>query len=68
MTKVVFTCTASGDAKYGPGCFTGTNYTAGEGETGTWELAAGASSLTLTASKKQVRITQMEISYIPSAE
>lgn len=68
MTKVVFTCTASGNAKYGPGCFTGTNYTAGEGETGTWELAAGASSLTLTASKKQVRITQMEISYIPSAE
>lgn len=68
MTKVVFTCTASGDAKYGPGCFTGTNYTAGEEETGTWELAAGASSLTLTASKKQVRITQMEISYIPSAE
>lgn len=68
MTKVVFTCTASGDAIYGPGCFTGTNFTAGEGETGTWELAAGASSLTLTASKKQVRITQMEISYIPSAE
>lgn len=68
MTKVVFTCIASGDAKYGPGCFTGTNYTAGEEETGTWELAAGASSLTLTAEKNQVRITQMEISYIPSAE
>lgn len=68
MTKVVFTCTASGDAKYGPGNFTGTNYTAGEEETGAWELAAGASSLTLTASKNQVRITQMEISYIPSAK
>lgn len=68
MTKVAFTCTASGDAKYGPGNFEGTNYTAGEEETGTWELAAGASSLTLTASKKQVRITQMEISYIPSAK
>ncbi len=68
MTKVVFTCTASGEAKYGPGSFTGTNYTAGEEETGAWELAAGASSLTLTASKNQVRITQMEISYIPSAE
>lgn len=68
MTKVVFTCMESGDAKYGPGCFTGTNYTAGEEETGTWELAAGASSLTLTAEKGQVRITQMEISYIPSAE
>lgn len=68
MTKVAFTCTASGDAKYGPGNFTGTNYTAGEEATGTWELAAGASSLTLTAEKGQVRITQMEISYIPSAE
>lgn len=68
MTKVAFTCTASGDAKYGPGNFEGTNYTAGEEQTGTWELAAGASSLTLTASKKQVRITQMEISYISSAK
>lgn len=69
MTKVVFTCKANGTAKYGPGNFTGNNnYTAGEEKTGTWELAAGASSLTLTASKQQVRITQMEISYIPSAE
>ncbi len=68
MTKVVFTCTASGDAKYGPGNFEGTNYTAGEEETGTWELAAGASSLSLIAKGNQVRITQMEISYIPSAE
>lgn len=68
MTKVVFTCTANGEAKYGPGNFEGTNYTAGKEKTGTWELAAGASSLTLTASKQQVRITQMEISYISSAE
>lgn len=69
MTKVVFTCTANGTAKYGPGNFTGNNnYTAGEEKTGTWELAAGASSLTLTASKQQVRITQMEISYFSSAE
>lgn len=68
MTKVVFTCTASGEAKYGPGNFEGTNYTAGKGKTGTWELTAGASSLSLTAEANQVRITQMEISYIPSAE
>lgn len=68
MTKVVFTCTENGEAKYGPGNFEGTNYTAGKEKTGTWELAAGASSLTLTASKQQVRITQMEISYISSAE
>lgn len=68
MTKVEFTCTASGEAKYGPGNFEGTNYTAGKGKTGTWELTAGASSLSLTAEANQVRITQMEISYIPSAE
>lgn len=68
MTKVVFTCTESGTTKGGPGCFTGTNYTAGKEKTGIWELAVGASSLTLTAYTNQVRITQMEISYIPSAE
>lgn len=68
MTKVVFTCTASGEAKYGPGNFEGTNYTAGKGKTGTWELTAGASSLSLTAEANQVRITQMEISYISTAE
>ena len=68
INKVIFTCNANGTAKGGPKNFTGTNYTAGEEETGTWELAAGASSLTLTASGAQVQITQMEISYIPSAE
>lgn len=68
INKVIFTCNANGTAKGGPKNFTGTNYTAGEEETGTWELAAGASSLTLTASEAQVQITQMEISYIPSAE
>ncbi len=68
INKVIFTCTASGEAKYGPGNFEGSNYTAGEEETGIWELAAGASSLSLTASKQQVRITQMEISYISSAK
>lgn len=68
INKVIFTCTESGEAKYGPGNFEGSNYTAGEEETGIWELAAGASSLSLTASKQQVRITQMEISYISSAK
>lgn len=68
ISKVIFTCKANGTAKYGPGNFTGANYTAGTENTGIWELAAGASSLTLTASEAQVRITQMEISYIPSAE
>lgn len=68
INKVIFTCTASGEEIYGPGNFEGSNYTAGEEETGIWELAAGASSLSLTAYKQQVRITQMEISYISSAK
>lgn len=68
INKVIFTCKANGTAKYGPGNFTGANYTAGTENTGIWELAAGASSLSLTASEAQVRITQMEISYISSAE
>lgn len=68
INKVIFTCNTSGEKYYGPKNFTGSNYTAGEEETGTWELAAGASSLTLTASVAQVQITQMEISYISSAE
>lgn len=68
INKVIFTCNANGTAKGGPKNFTGSNYTAGEEETGTWELAAGASSLTITASKAQVQITQMEISYISTAE
>ena len=69
INKVIFTCiTTNREKYYGPKNFTGTNYTAGEEKTGTWELAAGASSLTLAASEGQVQITQMEISYIPSAE
>lgn len=69
INKVIFTCiTTNREKYYGPKNFKGTNYTAGEEETGTWELAAGASSLTLAASEGQVQITQMEISYIPSAE
>lgn len=68
INKVIFTCKANGTAKYGPGNFTGANYTAGTENTGIWELAAGASSLSLTAETNQVRITQMEISYISSAE
>lgn len=68
INKVIFTCNANGTTKGGPKNFTGTNYTGGEEKTGIWELAAGASSLTLTASEAQVQIAQMEISYIPSAE
>lgn len=59
ITKVEFTCTASGTTKYGPGCFTdpSTGTYTYDGKTGTWE--GNAASFTLTASKNQVRATQI---------
>ena len=65
ITKVVFTCTASGTAKYGPGCFS--TPSAGSysysGTTGTW--TGDASSFTLSASA-QVRAEKIEVTYTPS--
>lgn len=61
ITKVVFTCTASGNEKYGPGCFedpTPGSYTY-EGTTGTW--TGDAASFTLTAKSNQVRATKIEV-------
>lgn len=61
ITKVVFTCTASGTTKYGPGCFStpsvGT-YTTSD-NTGTWEGAA--TSIDFTASSNQVRATSIVV-------
>lgn len=62
IKKIVFTCTAKGAAKQGPGCFTGDGYTfESDGYTGTW--AGNASSVTLTASSNQVRATKIEVTY-----
>lgn len=66
ITKAVFTCTANGTTKEGPGCFTGDNYTAGTDKVGTWESAAGAASFTLNATK-QVRIASIDITYVAKA-
>lgn len=67
ITKVVFTCTASGTSKYGPGCFS--TPSAGSysysGTTGTW--TGDAASFTLTASSNQVRATKIEVTYTPSS-
>lgn len=60
ITKIVFTCTAKGTSKWGPGCFTGDGYTS-ENEVGTW--TGNASSVTLTASSNQVRATKIEVTY-----
>ena len=59
ITSVQFTCTANGDAKYGPGCFTvdGGDYTNDGGAVGTW--TGSATEITFTASSNQVRVTEI---------
>lgn len=61
LTKIVFTCTANGTAKYGPGNFAATDgYTFdAEGKTGTW--TGNATTLTLTAEAAQVRATEIVV-------
>lgn len=63
ITKIEMTCTASGTAKYGPGCFT--DATSGTytyaGTVGTW--AGSAESVTMTASLNQVRMTEIKVTY-----
>lgn len=61
ITKIVFTCTANGTAKYGPGCFAAQDgYTfEAEGPTGTWE--GEAKSITFTAESNQVRATSIVV-------
>ena len=57
LTNVKFTCTATGDEKYGPGNFTVNDngeYTyEAEGTTGTW--TGSAASFTLTATRSEER-------------
>lgn len=68
ITKVVFTCTASGTAKYGPGNFDSPSagtYTY-DGTTGTW--TGDAASFTLTATSNQVRATKIEVTYTPNGD
>lgn len=70
ITKVVFTCTTNGTAKYGPGNFTdattGTYTFETDGATGTW--TGDAESFSLTASGNQVRATKIEVTYTPNGE
>ena len=61
IKSIVFTCTASGTAQYGPGCFvTDSGYTY-SGTAGTWE--GESTSVTFTASTNQVRITQVVVNF-----
>ena len=61
IEKIVFTCTANGTTKYGPGCFTeqdGYTFEA-DGPTGTWE--GEANSVEFISELNQVRATQIVV-------
>lgn len=60
ITKIEFTCTANGDAKYGPGNFTteSGNYTY-EGKIGTW--TGNANTVTFSAVTAQLRATEIVV-------
>lgn len=62
ITKIVFTCTASGTAKYGPGNLTTESGYTYSGYVGTWE--GEAQSVTFGAPSKQVRCTTIDVTYI----
>lgn len=61
ITQIVFTCTANGTTKQGPGCFAAQDgYTYEEnGKTGTW--VGNAASVNFTAESNQVRATTIEV-------
>ena len=61
IISIEFTCTANGDTKYGPGCFTASvgDYTNDGGAVGTW--TGSASEIVFTASSNQVRATQVVV-------
>lgn len=63
ITKIVFTCTASGDKQYGPGCYKEKSgkYSTSD-KVGTW--TGNAASVTLTASSNQVRMTKIDVTYV----
>ena len=60
ITSVQFTCTAEGDAQYGPGCFSVADgsYTY-SGAVGTW--AGSATEITFSAATNQVRASQIVV-------
>jgi hypothetical protein len=59
ISKIVFSCTASGEAKYGPGSFNEHDGYSFEDKTGTWE--GSATEVVFTAEKNQVRATQIVV-------
>lgn len=61
IEKIVITCTASGTAQYGPGCFAAIDGYSYNGEIGTW--TGSAQEVTFTASSNQVRATSIVVTY-----
>ena len=61
ITSVQFTCTANGDAKYGPGNFTAStgDYGHDGGAVGTW--TGSATEITFSAATNQVRASQIVV-------
>jgi len=60
ISGIVFTCTANGETKYGPGCFAAQDGYSFEGKVGTW-VGTPAASVAFTASSNQVRTTKIEV-------
>lgn len=59
IAEIVFTCTANGTAKYGPGCFEAQEGYSYEGKVGTW--TGSSTSVSFKAATDQVRATQIEV-------
>ena len=61
IKSIAFTCTANGDAQYGPGCFTASTgeYGHNNGAVGTW--TGNATEVVFTASINQVRASQIVV-------
>lgn len=59
ISAIVFTCTAGGDAQYGPGCFAAQDGYTYDGKIGTW--IGSSASASFTASTNQVRATKIEV-------
>jgi hypothetical protein len=60
ISALVFTCTAAGDAQYGPGCFNEQDGYTYKNTTGTW-VGTATKSLSFVAGKAQVRLTQIDV-------
>lgn len=66
IAKIEFTCTAEGDAKYGPGCFSAMEGYSYDGAIGTW--VGEAEEVVFHAESNQVRATQIVVTLAEPAD